>query len=74
MTTLAEKETQLAAFKAAYDAARFAFAYGQGDRSVTRQRLSDLAIEIARISREIRELTAAGNGANNPGVVTPTWS
>lgn len=73
MTTLADKQAQLANLTAAYDAARFALSYGQGDRTVARQRISDLAVEIARVSREVRELTAAGANANNPMIITPSW-
>lgn len=74
MTTLADKQVELDKALAALNAARYAVAYGQGDRSVTRARLPELEMHVARLSREVRELTAAAAGATNPLFVTPTWS
>lgn len=73
MTTLAEKQTELDHAKASLNAARYAVAYGQGDRSVTRARLPELEEHVARLSREVREMTAYAAGATNPMFVTPTW-
>ena len=74
MATLAEKQAELTTAKAALAAARFAVSYGQGDRSVTRASVSELEIHVARIAREIAELSAVGAGASNPQVITPRWT
>ena len=74
MATLAEKQTELTAAKLALGAAEKVAAYSQGDRQQTRQGLRDLEARVARIAREVDELTAAAAGANNPMFITPTWT
>lgn len=71
--TLADTQAEIVKTKAAIEAAEYALAYSQGDRSATRQRIIDLEIRLARLARQERELTAAGAGALNPGIITPTW-
>ena len=72
-TTLADTQAEIAKTKAAITAAEYAMSYGQGDRTAVRQRITDLETRLARLSRQERELTAAGSGANNPTVLTPSW-
>jgi chromosome segregation ATPase len=74
MATLSEKQAELTAAKAALAAAEKVAAYTQGDRQQTRQGLRDLETRVARIAREVDELTAAAAGANNPMMITPTWT
>jgi len=74
MTTLAEKQAELADAKKALAAAEKVAAYSQGDRQQTRQSLADLEARVARLAREVGELTAAQNGASNPIIVTPSWT
>lgn len=72
--TLAETQAEIVKTKAAIEAAEYALAYSQGDRTATRQRLLDLESRLWRLARQERELTAAGAGATNPCVITPSWS
>jgi len=74
MTTLAEKQAELADAKSALAAAEKVAAYSQGDRQQTRQNIVDLERRVARLAREVDELLAAQRGAANPIMVTPTWS
>lgn len=74
MATLAEKQAELVVAKDALNAARFAVGYSQGDRSLQRARVAELEQHVARIAREIRELTAYSQGADNPMVVTASWT
>jgi septal ring factor EnvC (AmiA/AmiB activator) len=73
-TTLADTQAEIVKTKAAIEAAEYALAYSQGDRSATRQRITDLQERLARLSRQERELTAYAAGATNPMFVTPKWS
>lgn len=70
MATLSEKQAELTEAKAALAAARLAQSYGQGDRSLQRAALRELVIDVARVAREVDELSAAANGAHNPTVLT----
>jgi len=74
MTTLAEKQAELTAAKAALAKAEKVAAYSQGDRQQTRQGLAELQARVARLAREVDELTAAQSGASNPMIITPTWT
>lgn len=74
MPTLAEKQAELTAAKNALAAAEKVASYSQGDRQQTRQQLEALEARVAKIAREVDELTAAQSGATNPILVTPTWS
>lgn len=74
MATLSEKQAELTEAKNALAAARKVAAYSQGDRQQTRQQLETLEANVARVAREVDELTAAAAGASNPILVTPTWS
>lgn len=72
--TLADTQAEIVKTKAAIEAAEYALAYGQGDRTATRQRITDLEVRLARLRRQEAELTAYAAGATNPMFVTPTWS
>lgn len=72
-TTLAATQAEIVKTKAAIEAAEYAMSYGQGDRTATRQRITDLELRLARLARQERELTAYSSGATNPGIVTPKW-
>jgi len=74
MVTLAEKQTELTAAKNALAAAEKVASYSQGDRQQTRQQITDLERRVARLSREVDELTAAAAGADNPLLITPSWT
>jgi len=74
MATLAEKQAELTAAKNALDAATKVASYAQGDRQQTRQQITDLERRVSRIAREIDELTAAAAGADNPIIITPSWT
>jgi hypothetical protein len=71
--TLAEVQTDLAAARAALDAARRSVSYSQGDRQVTRAPLVALRQEVARLERREAELLAAAGGATNAGIITASW-
>ena len=73
MATLVEKQAELTLAKDALKAAQFAVSYGQGDRSVTRAQLPQLEVRVARLAREVAEMSAADEGASNPFAVTATW-
>lgn len=72
-TTLAATQAEIVKTKAAIEAAEYALSYGQGDRTATRQKLTDLESRLARLARQERELTAYAAGAHNPGIITPRW-
>ena len=74
MATLTAKQTELTAAKTALENARVALSYGIGDRQIAREGVIVLEQSVARIQREIDELTAAAAGAKNPIFITPTWS
>lgn len=73
MATLSEKQAELVLAKDALNAARLAQSYGHGDRSLQRANLADLELHVARIAREVDELTAAGAGAVSTLFVTAGW-
>ena len=73
MATLAEKQAELVLAKDALNAARLAQSYGQGDRNLQRANLADLEAHVARIAREVDELTASAAGAYNPIFSTAKW-
>jgi septal ring factor EnvC (AmiA/AmiB activator) len=72
-TTLSDTQAEIVKTKAAITAAEYALQYGQGDRTATRQRLTDLEMRLARLARQERELIARAAGAYNPGIITPRW-
>ena len=71
--TLAQAQTELANAKAALEAARLSQSYTQGDKQTTRATIEALTRDVTRLARQVRELTAAGAGADNPGILTPSW-
>lgn len=73
MATLSEKQAELVLAKDALNAARLAQSYDQGDRSVERASLADLELHVARVAREVDELTAAAAGATSTLFVTAGW-
>ncbi|RMF84572.1 MAG: hypothetical protein D6744_02825 [Planctomycetota bacterium] len=74
MATLAEKQAELAQAKTDLANARLILSYGQGDRTVNRERVDVLQAQVALLSREVAELEAAANGALNPFVITASFN
>ena len=72
--TLAEVATKITDVRASIASAEVALSYGKGDKQATRQTLASLQRQLNGYLRHERELTAAANGANSPGVVTASWS
>jgi hypothetical protein len=72
--SLADVQADLVKNAADIEAAGYALAYGQGDRTATRQRITDLEARQWRLRREEAELTAYAAGATNPRIITPTWT
>jgi len=72
--TLAEIQAEIVKTKSAIEAAEYALAYSQGDRTATRQRITDLQERLARLRRDEDSLTAYAAGATNPLFITPSWS
>ena len=72
--TLAEIDTEMATVRAALSAVYYAQSYGQGDRTLNRSRIDELEGRLTRLSRQRGELTALGEGARNPMVLTASWN
>jgi len=73
VATLSEKVAELEQAKADLAAASLATSYSQGDRQVARANITELRRRVAALSREVNELTACGQSANNPLILTASW-
>lgn len=74
MATLAEKQTELSEWKAALRALRLGRGYSVGDRSLNRVDLPEVQRHVAILAREVAELQAEADGADNPMIIQARWS
>jgi hypothetical protein len=74
MRTQTEINAEITEVRAAIAKATNHAAYSQGDKQVTRTPLADLKRHLNSLQRELNEAVAAASGANNPGVITPSWA
>ncbi len=71
---LATAQTHLTESLAELSRARKVSTTAHGDRTVTRQRLVDLQLEVKRWQRIVNQLTALAAGNSAPGQRTAKWS